>query len=166
MKKTPGAARSNPKRRSLAAKRDGGPPPPSRVKRVKRAFSPRGISAEPPQVAPPVEDLPSSMDVRHLRRYMEAILLETRTTRQYIQWVHEMLARGELASEASLPSPLKLRERAQAAAKKAKEQEKRRIAAFLQGRAARGIGDNGNDLTPDEQARIAAGEPIEDVLDL
>jgi len=83
-----------------------------------------------------VEPQPS-IDLRHLRRLIQSILLETRTTRQYIMWLHEMLANHELGKEAELPT-----------GKELKETFKNR------------------DLTPEEQQRIAAGEDVEDVLGL
>jgi hypothetical protein len=81
-------------------------------------------------------DPPPSIDLRHLRRLIQSILIETRTTRQYIMWLHEMLANHELGKEAELPT-----------GKELKETFKNR------------------DLTPEEQQRLAAGEDVEDVVD-
>lgn len=141
-----GAAKPNLKRRIPALRRDSGPPPQFPEDEVEP-----GLRAE--------LDAGDAMNTRHLRRLLQGILLETRTTRQYVMWLHEMLANHEMGKEAEIPTRDGLESKmTKARLQKHREEEEKR---FLAMRRSRGLGE---DLTPEEQARIAAGEDIDQVL--
>lgn len=151
------------------AKRSGSSSPPSRVrgnrKAGKRAQSPQG----PP---PPIPDemsedlaeayLLANGPMRHLLRIMQQVLLEIRTARQYTQFLHEMLAKHEMGGRAGLLPPEEMKQRAAAALRKAEAERKKQFQEadkkWLAARRARGIGNGGLDLTPEERAAFERGE--------
>jgi len=113
---------------------------------VKRSRRPRLSPYVPAEDTMGPMSLPST-DSRHLRRLLEGLLIEIRSTRQYVMWLHEMLANHELGKEADMPTRDTME--SQMAKKRIAEEErlKRRM------------------LTEDEQRRIASGEDVESVLD-
>lgn len=129
--------------------------------RAKTVEGIRRLAAQPiePENVPRFEAPPTageSLDSRHIRRIMQEMLLEVRTTRQYVGFLHQWIS--ERVEE--VPSNLDLRGQM-----KEKHQKKRdEFKTILQRRAAEGLPDGGMGLTEEERQRIENGEDPGDVI--
>jgi hypothetical protein len=97
------------------------------------------------------------MSERQLYRILQQILLEQRVTRQYVQFLHEIIAHHEIGKEAGLQDPQEMRRDIKTKLDAQKQKGSRTMEDIAAARAANGLPA---ELTEEERALWESGDQV------